>query len=161
MPRGGVGRWSTIRADKVQEKLQVHPCQVACAPLYLSRQMLFWSVQEDEVSLARRESRADFPEVSVQLLDPSEWKLTAYGGSFREENIGVLEARSILYAVRYVENSYPPGPILILSDNLALVLALCNGRSNIFAMLSVMRQIFCVWFLSRLVSYRSGGYRQR
>ena len=53
------------------------------------------SSDEDVMSFARRESRADFPEVSVQLLDPSEWKLTAYGGFFREENIIVLEARSI------------------------------------------------------------------
>ena len=36
--------------------------------------------EEDEVSLARRESRADFPEVSLQLLDPSKWRLAAYGG---------------------------------------------------------------------------------
>ena len=29
---------------------------------------------ENEVSLARKESRTDFPEVSLQLLDPTEWK---------------------------------------------------------------------------------------
>ena len=32
---------------------------------------------ENEVSLARRESRSDFLEVSLQLLDPSEWTLAA------------------------------------------------------------------------------------
>ena len=37
---------------------------------------------EDVMSLVWRESRADFPEVSMQLLDPSEWKLTPYGDSF-------------------------------------------------------------------------------
>ena len=36
------------------------------------------SSDEDEVSHARRESRADFPEVSLQLLDRSEWKLAVY-----------------------------------------------------------------------------------
>ena len=35
------------------------------------------SSDEDVMSLARRESRADFPEVSLQLLDPWEWKLAA------------------------------------------------------------------------------------
>ena len=84
------------------------------------------------LALALRESRADFPEVSFQLLDPSEWKLAAYGGSFREENIEVLDARSILYAFRYAESKYSPGGLLTLSDNLALVLALCKGRSNNF-----------------------------
>ena len=55
------------------------------------------------------ESRADFREVSLQLLDPTEWKLVAYGGFVREENIIVLEARSILYAVRCTESGCPPG----------------------------------------------------
>ena len=36
----------------------------------------------------------------------------------------------------------PPGRFLILSDNLALVLALCKGRSNKFTLLSVLRRIF-------------------
>ena len=56
---------------------------------------------ENEGSLPRRECRADFPEVSLQLLDPSKWRLAAYDCFFREENIIILEARSILYAVRY------------------------------------------------------------
>ena len=37
------------------------------------------SSEEDEVSLAWRESRSDFLEVSLQLLDPSAWELVAYG----------------------------------------------------------------------------------
>ena len=48
------------------------------------------SSDEDVISLARRESRADFPEVSMQLLDPLERKLTAYDGFFREESLIVL-----------------------------------------------------------------------
>ena len=56
-----------------------------------------------EASVARRESRADFSELSLHLLDLSKWILAACGGFFREENIIVLEARSILYAVRYAK----------------------------------------------------------
>ena len=56
---------------------------------------------EDVMSLARSECRADFTDDFSQLVDPSEWKLEAFGGFFHEENIVVLEARSILYAVRY------------------------------------------------------------
>ena len=66
--------------------------------------------------------------------------MAEYGGFFREENIIVLEARSML----------PPGRLLILSDNLALVLALCTGRSKHFTLLFASRQA---------LSYRSGGYR--
>ena len=60
------------------------------------------------------ERRVDFPEVSLQLLDPSEWMLAACGAVFREENITLLDARSILCAVGYAENDYPPGRLLIL-----------------------------------------------
>ena len=35
------------------------------------------SSDEDEMSLAWRQSRADFSEVSLQLLDRSEWRLVA------------------------------------------------------------------------------------
>ena len=52
------------------------------------------SSDEGEALLARRDCRADFSEVSLQLLDPSEWKLAAFGGFLREDNI-ILEARSI------------------------------------------------------------------
>ena len=95
--------------------------------------------------------RADLPEgrvveISFQLMDPSEWKLAACGGFFREENITVLEAHSILYAVRHAGSRYPPGRLLILSDNLALVLALCKGRSNISTIASSHASNLCVWF---------------
>ena len=54
------------------------------------------------------------------------------GGFSREENMIVIDACSILYAVRFAESRCPLERLLILSDNLALVLALCNGRSTIF-----------------------------
>ena len=117
------------------------------------------SSDEDEVTLARWESRADFPEVSSQLLDPLEWGLAAYGSFFREENIVVLEARSILYVVQYAESTCPPGRLLIFSENLALLLAFFKGRSKLLSLLSVMRRVFASGFRIGF-SYRSGGYRQ-
>ena len=41
--------------------------------------------------------------------------------------------------VRHADKRYPPGRLLILSDNLALLLALCGGRS-----------FFCIWFQGRI-----------
>ena len=107
------------------------------------------SPDEKEVSLARRKSRADFTEVSLQLLDPSEWRSAAYGRFFREQNIIVLEARFILYAVRYAESCRPPGCLLILSDNLALVLALSKRRSKHLALLYGHASNLCVWLQGR------------
>ena len=63
----------------------------------------------------------------------------SHGGFFREENI-ILEARSVLYAVRHAESKYP------LSDNFVLVLALCKGRLTHFTWFSVMRRIFASGF---------------
>ena len=112
------------------------------------------SSDETEVSLARRKSRADETEVSLQLLDPSEWKVAGYGGFFREENITGFEARSILYAVRYAESNYPPGRLVILSDNLALVLARSKGRSTHIILLSAVRRIFACGLRGFAVSFR-------
>ena len=79
----------------------------------------FSSPEEDEVSLAWRE-------VSLRLQDRPAGDLVTHGVFFREETITILEARSIVYAVRYAKNKYPPDRLLILSDNHALVLAHCN-----------------------------------
>ena len=121
------------------------PGRVRFAP---SRQMSIWidRVRTKMRCLLPRQSRADFPSVSLQLVDPSEWKLAAYGGFWREENVIVLEARSILYALRYAESNYPPGRLLILPDNLALVLALCKGRSQLLHCFQFMRRIFASGF---------------
>ena len=74
--------------------------------------------------------------MSLQLLDSSDWKLAAYGGFSREDNIVVHETRSLLYAVRYAQSSYPLGH-LILSDNLTMP--------------SVMRQIIASGFRAGFV----------
>ena len=102
------------------------------------------------MSLARRESRADFPEVSLQLLALS----VGNGGLWwflSRGKIIIFEARSILYAVRYAESKYPLERLLILSDNLALVLALCKGRSLVFFYsISSHASDLCVWFPDRV-----------
>ena len=67
------------------------------------------SSDENDVSIAKRENCADLPEVSLQLADSTEWTMAAYDGFCREENIRVLEARSILYAARYAESDYALG----------------------------------------------------
>ena len=152
--------WACLGADKFQEGFQVHPCPVACAPLHRARcRFGMFKFGRERCGSCPGESRADFPGVSLQLLDLLKWTLAAYEGFFREEYITVVEARSILYAVRYAESNYPPGRLLILSDNLALVLLLCKGRSKLFTLLSVMRRIFTSGFRA-VLSYRSGGYRQ-
>ena len=89
--------------------------------------------------------------MSVQRVDPSEWTLAACGAFFRVENTIVLEARSILYAVQYVESNYPLGRFLTFSDNPTLLLALCKGRPNTFTLLSVMRRIFVSGFATGFV----------
>ena len=89
--------------------------------------------------------------MSSQIRDPWAWKLAANGGFWRDEDIIVLEERSILYVVRHAESRYRPRLFLILSDNLVLVLALCKERSNIFSLLSVMRRIFASGFRAGFV----------
>ena len=87
----------------------------------------FSTSDENEVSLARKECRADFPEVSLQLLDTSKWKLAAHGGFFREENITVLGTCG---------GRYPPG----LRSSLT-ILRFCTAFSNALNL--------CAWFQVR------------
>ena len=59
-----------------------------------SLRMSIWQFQVQTrmtCRLPREKSFADFPEVSLQLLDPSDWRLAAYGGFFRDENIKFLK----------------------------------------------------------------------
>ena len=56
-----------------------------------------------------------------------------------------------MYAVRYGESNYPPRSLLILSGNLAPVLALCKGRSKYLSLLSVMRRIVASGFRAAFV----------
>ena len=64
------------------------------------------------------------------------------GGFFRKENIILLEARSILHAVRCAESRCPRGRLLVVSDNLVLVMALCEGQAFLHCFQ------LCVVFLS-------------
>ena len=47
-----------------------------------SRSGVFIFGRRFEVSVALKESRADFPGVSLRLSDPSEWRLAAYSAFF-------------------------------------------------------------------------------
>ena len=80
------------------------PDRVRFAPLL---RMSIWIVQvqtrirsrlpKEKVARTSRKFRCNF------------WRLAACGGFFRAENFMVLEARSILYAVRYAGGCCPPG----------------------------------------------------
>ena len=76
------------------------------------------SLRQNEVSLAQRESRADFPVVSLRLLP----------GPCMTSDVQVTK--------------HLPGRLLLLHHNTAPVLALCEGHSTHFTWLSVMRRIF-------------------
>ena len=53
-----LGSWSCLGADKVHEKLQVHPCQVPC--VFAPPRKIVDLDRTRMMSLARRKSRADF-----------------------------------------------------------------------------------------------------
>ena len=85
--------------------------------------------------------------MSSRLLDPSEWKLAGVrwflprGKHHISRSTFRLVCRPVMQRVEY-----PPGRILIVSDNLALVLALCKGRSTKFHIAFSHASNLCVWF---------------
>ena len=151
MPQAGLGGLSSPRADKVQEEFQVHPCLMARLPFHRARCRF-------RVFQFGCGCYVACPKGELCVL-PSERRVAAYGGFFRDENINILGARSIMYAVRYAASSYPPGRLLILSDNLALVPVLCNGRTNnLHCCQKCVESLRLV--SGQVLSYLSGGYRQ-
>ena len=70
----------------------------------------------------------------------------------------ILETLSM--SVRYAESTYSPGGLQILSDNLAVVLALCKRRLKKNHTAFRYASDLCVWFPGEDLSYLSGGYRR-
>ena len=71
-------------------------------------------------------------------------------GFFRLEN--TMFSKHVPSCVLFdMQSGYPLGRLVILSDNLALVLALRSGRSNNFSWHSVMRRIFASGFRAGFV----------
>ena len=105
----------------------------------------------NEVSPARKECRADFPEVST--FESHGMEIGGVRWFLPRRKITILEARSIFYAVQYAERNHPPGRLLILSDNLALVPALWKRRSSFV-------HCFQSCVVSLALSHLVGGYRQ-
>ena len=107
------------------------PSRVRFAPSF---RMSIWSVRGQTRMRSRLPNETvarTFPEVSLQLLDPSDWTFVAYGGFFRDEKHHSSGSTfSLFNVVRYAESCHTLGRLLILSSSLALVLALCTGRST-------------------------------
>ena len=98
----------------------------------------------------KRNQHADFEEVPSSVLDPSRWSMIS---SFRwnvREDILILEARSVLYAVRdAVQRVVAPSRIVFLVDNLGLAFALEKGRSSQnFVLNSIIRKTFVLQVIS-------------
>ena len=125
------------------------PGRVLFAPSYQKPGLECSSWDEDVMSLARRESRVDFPEALVQPLDPSRWKLTACGSFFREEHIVVLEPRSIFYAVRYTERSIHRDASFILSGQSCAGAGALQRTLKTFYIAFSCASYFFVWLQGR------------
>ena len=103
------------------------------------------SSDEDVMSLAQRETRGLPGSIgttsgSLGMETDGVWWVYSRGKHYSSRCTFDLVCLSIC------GEYYPPGRLLILSDTLVLVLALCNGRSNKFTLLSVMRRIFASGF---------------
>ena len=118
----------------------------------LSRQMSAWSVHVRTKMRCllpeERESRGLFGSV-VATSGPLGMEIGGIRCFLSRGKTKFLQARSICHAFWYAESCYPPGRLLILSDNLALVLALCKRRSKHFYIVDSHASDLCVWFQGR------------
>ncbi|CAE7560259.1 UPF1 [Symbiodinium sp. CCMP2592] len=84
-----------------------------------------------------------FPEVPRWVLDAGMWQLLWRAGFDHKDGIHMLEARSILGAVKHVcrDSRRHGAHVLVLNDNMGTVLAAQKGRCAHFGLLRVLRRV--------------------
>lgn len=89
------------------------------------------------------ETNPSFPEIDKQHLDPERGHLLWNSQIFHKEPVHLIEARSILAAVKHrVRDSRRHGRrVLVLNDNMGVVLSIQKGRSSSYGLLRIIQRI--------------------
>ena len=136
------------------------PCRVRFAPLLRMSILHIQDQTRMNCRLPKERVARTFWVCRLQLLDPSEWKLVAYGGFIRDENIIVLEARSFFVCCQLCRDLFSAWTPL---ESFLTTLRWC-WRSASDAQICLHCCQSCVRPLrlasGQVLSYRSGGYRQ-
>ena len=85
----------------------------------------------------------NFPEVDRGVLDPNRWRLLWRSPILHKEPVHIIEARSILGAVKHRSRDHHAHGtrILVLNDNMGVVLACQKGRCSNYSLLRIIRRI--------------------
>ena len=84
----------------------------------------------------------DFPEIPAKYMDRSLWYLLWKSRMRFREPVHLIEARSILGAVRHrARDSEKHGKhVVVLNDNMSVVLAMQKGRCSNYGLLRILRR---------------------
>ena len=84
----------------------------------------------------------DFPEIPAKYMDRSQWYLLWRSKMRFKEPVHLIEARSILGAVRHRarDPSKHGKHIVVLNDNMSVVLAMQKGRCSNYGLLRILRR---------------------
>ena len=93
--------------------------------------------------LGELEEVPDFPEVGKKFLEPDRWRLLWRAPILHKEPVHIIEARSILGAVKHRSRDHHAHGtrILVLNDNMGVVLACQKGRCSNYPLLRIVRRI--------------------
>lgn len=91
----------------------------------------------------------DFPEVPLEVVDPSQWKTSLMGKWRTGEHITLKEGRALVLCLRRLVRSsrHRNKRHVILVDNLGLALSISKGRAKDFRMLRIAQQVAALSFL--------------
>ena len=122
------------RHGRVLERFRFRsPAGSERAPEHAFQQLgLTDSASENEFSEMEFEGVSDFFEICAEMLSVYAWRLVDYGRFVRDEDISLLEARSVLGLVQCACERRRNVRIRFLLENLALVLPLTKRRSRSF-----------------------------
>ena len=139
--------WSR-EVGKEDERWRYHRCESQPPPRAAALGDILEDVRTVRPDVEGESERAwaldeHFPEVPRWVLDAGDWKLLWRAGFEHKDGIHVLEARSILGAVKHVcRDSRRHGThVVVLNDNMGTVLASQKGRCAHFGLLRVLRRI--------------------
>ena len=136
-------RWR-LGASKAREHAQL------CSGIDFEEHLVVDEVRA--LGLVRWQQEPDFPEVPLQKLSASDWKLVRYDAWKHEDGILRLEARSLERGLSRFPR-FPGGSnvrLLMLCDDMAGTLTVGRSRARDFGLLVQIRRINA-WCLLRSV----------
>ena len=143
MQSSAIGRWDERWRFRREDGSRVAPREVALESKDVFTDVATVLPLVDGEVFGDIEIDVDFPDVPSQTLQPHLWRLLWNAPIYYREPIHIIEARSVLGAIRHAckDVRRHGHRLTVLNDNMGVVLAVQKGRCHKYQLLRVIRRI--------------------